>query len=67
MSSDDPVDQSVHVQRQIVAIYAGDAPRVDELGRDRYLLLIQEEARLVKEAEKEATDQRADGKGARVS
>jgi hypothetical protein len=54
MSSDDRVDQIVHVQRQIIAILTGDAPAFDERGRDRYLLLIQEEARLVREAQEEA-------------
>jgi hypothetical protein len=47
----------VHVQCQIIAILTGDAPPFDERGRDRYFLLLQEEARLREEKEKETTRQ----------
>jgi hypothetical protein len=47
MSSEvDRAEQFINIQRQIIAIFIGDAPRVDEQGRDRYFLLMQEEARL---------------------
>ena len=52
--SQDRADRVAAIQGQIVAIFAGDAPRVDEDGRDRYLELIAEEARLREEAEREA-------------
>jgi hypothetical protein len=55
----DRADRVVEINGEVVAIYAGDAPRVDEQGRDRYFLLICEEGRLREEAEKEA--RQADG------
>jgi hypothetical protein len=54
MSSEvDRAEQFLSIQRQIIAIFTGDAPAVDEHGRDRYFLLLQEEAQLREEAEKE--------------
>jgi hypothetical protein len=54
MSSEvDRAEQFLSIQRQIIAIFTGDAPAVDEHGRDRYFLLLQEEARLREEKEKE--------------
>jgi hypothetical protein len=53
-SEDDRIDRIIVIQQQIIAIFTGDAPRVDGQGRDRYFLLIQEEARLREEAEKQA-------------
>jgi hypothetical protein len=50
----DRVDSSIHSQRHIIAIFAGDAPALDEQGRDPYFLLIQEVARLREEGEMEA-------------
>jgi hypothetical protein len=52
--SEDRADRVIHIQRQIIAILAGDTPAVDGQGRDRYFLLLCEEARLREEAEKEA-------------
>jgi hypothetical protein len=58
MSSEvDRAERVIAIQRQIIAIFTGDAPAVDEHGRDRYFLLLQEEARLRKAAEKETTRQ----------
>jgi hypothetical protein len=58
MSSEvDRAEQFISIQRQIIAIFTGDAPAVDEQGRDRYFLLLQEEARLREEAEMETTRQ----------
>jgi hypothetical protein len=50
----DRADRILAINREIVAIFAGYAPRVDEQGRDRYFLLITEEGRLREEAEREA-------------
>ena len=50
----DRADQVIAIQREIYAIFAGDAPAVDEQGRDRYFLLLTELARLGEEAEREA-------------
>jgi hypothetical protein len=58
----DQADRISAIRREIVAIFTGDAPRMDAEGRDRYFLLICEEARLREEA-----DHRAVGKGDRLS
>jgi hypothetical protein len=55
--SQDRADRVIAIQREIYAILAGDAPRFDEQGRDRYFLLIAELARLREEAQKETTRQ----------
>jgi hypothetical protein len=42
MSSEvDRAEQFLSIQRQSIAIFTGDAPAVDEHGRDRYFLLLQ--------------------------
>jgi hypothetical protein len=46
----DREERVIDIQRQIIEIFTGDAPAVDEHGRDRYFLLLQEEARLGQEA-----------------
>ena len=53
-SEDDRVERVIEIKRQIIALFTGAAPRVDEQGRDRYFELICELARLREEAEKEA-------------
>jgi hypothetical protein len=54
MSSEvDRAEQLISIQRQIIATFTGDAPAVDEHERGRDFLLLQEEARLREEAEKE--------------
>jgi hypothetical protein len=53
----DRAERVCAIHREIIAILTGDAPPFDERGRDRYFLLLQEEARLREEAEKETTRQ----------
>jgi hypothetical protein len=50
----DRADRVAEINREIVAILAGDAPRVDEQGRDRYFELISELARLTEGTRKYA-------------
>jgi hypothetical protein len=52
----DQADRISAIRREIVAIFTGDAPRVDAEGRDRYLMLICDLGRLREEAEREGAD-----------
>src|SRR5262249_52593091 len=62
MSSEvDRAERFITIQRQIIAIFTGDAPAADELGRDRYFFLIAEEARLGEEAGQAKGDPGASG------
>ena len=56
--SEDRADRVIAIQREIIAILAGDAPARDEQGRDRYFLLICEEARLREESVRRRHDRR---------